>query len=174
MNYSLHTKNKGFTIIETLVAITVLMIAIVGPLSVAARGLTSALFSKDQMVASYLAQESMETIKNLRDNNVAASTTWITAPTIGTLSVCTSGQTSRCDADVLEGFVTCPTTYCPLYFSTGTGYVHGSGTATPFSRSFYLEAISSTEYRVHVLVTWKEGSIPNQLDLQSELVNTIR
>ena len=57
MTYSritIHTASsqKGFTIIETLIAITVLMIAVAGPLSVASKGLLSAQISKDQMIAS--------------------------------------------------------------------------------------------------------------------------
>jgi Tfp pilus assembly protein PilV len=62
--------SRGFTIIETLVAVTILMIAVAGPLVVASKGLNAALYARDQVIASYLAQESMEAIKNQRDNNI--------------------------------------------------------------------------------------------------------
>ena len=125
------------------------------------------------MIATYLAQETMETVKNTRDNDIASNSNWLTASVIGSLSSCTSSN--RCDADALEGFSSCTVTYCPLYFGT-SGYSHvvNNGSITPFSRSFYLLRITDTEYRVYVVVTWKEGSIPDEVDLQSELVNTVR
>ena len=59
-----HSKKAGFTIIETLVAIAILMIAISGPLVVATKSLTAATRAKNQSVASFLAQEGMELIRN--------------------------------------------------------------------------------------------------------------
>ncbi|MEK7184741.1 MAG: prepilin-type N-terminal cleavage/methylation domain-containing protein [Patescibacteria group bacterium] len=57
-------QNGGFTIIETLVAITILMISIAGPLTIAQKGLTASIYARDQITASYLSQELMEKIKN--------------------------------------------------------------------------------------------------------------
>src|SRR5579872_5742052 len=87
MNYLNH--QKGFTIIETLVAIAVLMIAIVGPLTIAEQALTQATFSKDQMIASYLAEDAMESIRNIRDNNLLTGngTSWLSG-----LSGCTASS----------------------------------------------------------------------------------
>src|ERR1700733_2610236 len=67
------SKNKGFTIIETLVAITILLMAIAGPLTIAEKGLTEAVSSQDQLTASYLAQDLMEYVKNVRDDNLLAN-----------------------------------------------------------------------------------------------------
>jgi Tfp pilus assembly protein PilV len=52
--------NSGFTIVETLVAITILMIAIAGPLTIAQKGLTASTYARDQMIASFLAQDGLE------------------------------------------------------------------------------------------------------------------
>src|SRR5438046_1665614 len=59
----------GFTIIETLVAIAILLLAIVGPLSIASTSLNSAYYAKDQVTAFYLAQEGIEYMRFLRDTN---------------------------------------------------------------------------------------------------------
>ena len=59
--------NKAFTLVEALVAISILMIAIAGPMTLAQKGLSTASLSKDQMIASFLAQDGIEAVKNIRD-----------------------------------------------------------------------------------------------------------
>ena len=61
---------KGFTLLEALVAISILMVAVVAPITIAQKGLSSASYSKNQMIASYLAQDAIEYIKNKRDINI--------------------------------------------------------------------------------------------------------
>ncbi len=58
---------SGFTLLEALVAISILMVAVVAPITIAQKGLSSAVYSKNQMIASYLAQDAIEYIKNKRD-----------------------------------------------------------------------------------------------------------
>lgn len=62
-------KKKGFSFIETLVAITLLLTAVVAPLSLAQDGIVAARLAQDQIVAFYLGQEGIELVKNLRDHN---------------------------------------------------------------------------------------------------------
>ncbi|MCX6715954.1 MAG: prepilin-type N-terminal cleavage/methylation domain-containing protein, partial [Candidatus Taylorbacteria bacterium] len=95
-----YAEKRGFTIVETLVAITILMIAIAGPLVVASKSLFSSNLSKNQMVASYLAQESMEVVKNIRDNNLYLGQNWLQNGA-GSLSSCT--KSNPCDASAIDG-----------------------------------------------------------------------
>lgn len=60
---------RGFTLIETLVAITILLVVIIGPMTIANRGMQTAFFAGDQTTAIYLAQEAIEYIQMLRDNS---------------------------------------------------------------------------------------------------------
>jgi len=180
-------KNRGFTIVETLVAITVLMISVAGPLVVASKGLSAALYARDQVIASYLAQESMEVIKNTRDNNLAEGRVWLTG--IIDSPNCTS-STNPCDASAIS-LTSPPTTLtrcsagsCPIYFNSGTGYVTSSSGATPtiFKRYYYLTkpnpaaacTTAETECQVNVYVIWNEGTVPYSVELKSELVNNMR
>ena len=189
-----HTK-AGFTIVETLVAVAVLMIAIAGPLVVATRGLNSALASKDQMIASYLAQDTLEMIKNTRDGNVfghpdAVETYWLVAPLNTSFSSCnadTSGNS--CDFGGIDNdLVVCTTQIgstgvysCPIYYNANTGYTHSSASPayqTVFYRKFYLQDKSTnngkSEKLVHVIVDWYEGTVPYQVHVTSQLIATSR
>lgn len=62
-------KNAGFTIIEAMIAILVLLIAVVAPLSIITSNLNSTFFARDEVIATYLAQEGVEIIRQRRDSN---------------------------------------------------------------------------------------------------------
>jgi type II secretory pathway pseudopilin PulG len=181
-----HTRNlkRGFTIVETLIAITILMIAIAGPLVVATKGLTSAAVSKNQMIASYLAQESMEVIKSVRYNNDVGTTAWLTG-----FQDCRQEIGNFCDAasisdnDPAPSFnLTCSSGTprgCEIYYDTDTGYNHlDEGYKTAFRRYFQLENNDTPgeadEKIVHVYVEWEEGRVPYQIHLTSQLINVRR
>ena len=67
MNATDH-RHKGFTLVETLVAIAILLIAVAGPLLAASRASVLASVSRDEMTASYLAQEGVEYVRAMRDD----------------------------------------------------------------------------------------------------------
>lgn len=61
---------SGFTLIESLVAITILVMAVTGPLTLASKGLTYASYAKDEITAFYLAREAVDAVRNIRDANI--------------------------------------------------------------------------------------------------------
>lgn len=67
-------KNNGFTLVETLVAISIFTMSILGLMSVLASGISNTTYAKQKMVASYLAQEGIEHARNIRDNHVLYDT----------------------------------------------------------------------------------------------------
>lgn len=173
MNISTRPQS-GFTIVETLVAITVLMIAIAGPLVVASKGLFGADLAKDQMVASYLAQESLEMAKNQRDNNLYTQVGWLDGMN------CTAS--SLCDLSP-DGFALCSgSNPCPLYLHT-YGYSNNvdDGTLSKFTRALYIHQPGTTaicssneECAVTVEVKWNEGATPYSVRVTSELTSILR
>ncbi len=176
MNTTHHT-TRAFTIIETLVAVAILMIAVAGPLVIASRGLRAALYSRDQMIASLLGQESMEVVKNIRSNNISLGLNWVQS--LGTCVV-----TAPCDASALSATIRsgCSiecnwSTGYPLTFSSGYRS-DGQGEPTLFRRMFFLTPMSTSgpidEYTVNVVVSWTEGTVPNELRLTSQLTNSTR
>ncbi len=71
-------RHGGFTLIETLVAVLVLAMAIAGPLTIASKGLNSALIAKDQTTAYNLGQDAIEYVRFVRDSNrLAGNTDWL-------------------------------------------------------------------------------------------------
>ena len=64
---------KGFTLIETMIAVTILTLAMAGPLFTASRSIVAAQTARDQLTASYLAQEGIEYVRMMRDNQYLAA-----------------------------------------------------------------------------------------------------
>ena len=64
-----HSQNKGITLIELIVGISVLSFAIAGPMTLAASSLRATQDARNELVATHLAEEGIEVIHNIRDNN---------------------------------------------------------------------------------------------------------
>jgi len=62
-------EEKGFTILELIIAVFVLTVGIIGAYVAVQSPLHYANVYKDQLVASYLAQEGVELVRNIRDTN---------------------------------------------------------------------------------------------------------
>ncbi len=63
-----HISIQGFTLLETLASIAIIALVIVGPLSVLSRSSSYARQTKDVIVATYLAEESIELLQNQYDS----------------------------------------------------------------------------------------------------------
>ncbi len=69
--FSHHTTRSlvtGFTLVETLVAISVLLLVVIGPLTITARTAKSSTFATEQTIAHYIAQEGLEFAQKARDD----------------------------------------------------------------------------------------------------------
>ncbi len=67
---------RGYLLIESMVAITVIVVGLLGIFALLSRSLSLNRVINDRYVASYLAAEGIEIIKNLIDNNVLAGDAW--------------------------------------------------------------------------------------------------
>lgn len=167
---------RGFSLIETLVAVVVLITAIVGPLTLAQRSIHAAVYARDQVIASFLAEEAIEYIRSVRDGNEhTKSGNWL-----NDLSNCI-GQLCMVDTtqDVKNAFQKCnnkpPSLYnsaCePLAFDA----VHGrygfktlNWENTRFVREVMIKTIprdnntSDKEAKVEVTVRSQTGSFPER------------
>ena len=62
--------NGGFTLIETVVAVTLLFMAAMGPTALIVRSLADFQASRNKLIAIHLAQEGIELVRLVRDHNV--------------------------------------------------------------------------------------------------------
>lgn len=166
---------SGFTLVEALVAISILMVAVAAPLTIAQKGLLSAIYAKNQMISAFLAQDAIEFIKNVRDTNgVNAENGNI--PTGGWLASipCVSPQTS-CNVDSLNGVPSPADVHMSIkrkvaddntdglflgYVPVGSPCPGAICTATNFTRQVTITQTEGNlnEAYVDVLVSWGTGA----------------
>ncbi len=166
----------AFTLIETLVAISILTLAIAGPLTTANRALVAAEISRDQLTASYLAQEGVEYVRMVRDDayldayktggaNVS-STAWTTfvsgakpSVSIGACQglICTLDPTNPVGSGSGKALQVCGSP-CnpvpPLFIRNGVYTMQSSGVQTSFARTIQISAVSANEEKIISTVTW--------------------
>lgn len=70
-------KNKGFTLLETLMAVLILGVTIVGPIEYSRSGLVNSLIARDELVAHGLIQDAIESVRNIKDSNTKSSRYWL-------------------------------------------------------------------------------------------------
>ncbi|HQT82535.1 MAG TPA: prepilin-type N-terminal cleavage/methylation domain-containing protein [Candidatus Paceibacterota bacterium] len=170
-------KTSGFTLIETMVAVTILTLSVAGPLYTADRAIVAAQTASAQLTASYLAQEGVEYVRMLRDDDylntyytpgatdvsITAWTAFLTeiAPCAATacmLDPLKSAGVGPTDALIQLTTGTPQTLYdaTPLYLLSNGEYTQqsGSGTKQVFTRIVQAAAVSATEEAVTSTVTW--------------------
>lgn len=89
----------GFTIVETLVALSIFSVAVIALISVTISGSSGSTYVKNKLTASYLAQEGIEMVRNLRDTAsfIDSQNTWdLFFGTPTGVDVVTSGVIGNC------------------------------------------------------------------------------
>lgn len=158
---------KGFTLIESMVAVSILVIAVTGAYGAATAGISSGIFSKNQTVAFYIAQEAVEQIRNMRDNNGLSSQPWLTGIALNGSDPCAFGKTCTADAvSSIDGsnnaLVRCQggTGSCPLLQQDPVNGFYGYNASwkdTVYRREVTLTSLNGHEAAIGVTVTWSKG-----------------
>lgn len=177
----------GFTLIETLVAVSILTFAVAGPLFSADRAIVAAITARDQLTASYLAQEGVEYVRAMRDNvylhDLSAgviSAAWIDflntsgANVAGNIGICrgvdcTLDPTLSMDIALHRCIGACGNLNLAVtnIYTQQTG-----GTPTPFVRTIQIVDASPggiTDVRVVSKVSWTYHSTPYSVTVTDHL-----
>jgi prepilin-type N-terminal cleavage/methylation domain-containing protein len=129
-------KFTGFTLIETMVAITILTLAISGSFLTANNAMVAANIARDRLTASYLAQEGVEYMRWMRDNE------YLSAYHTGGANVSVVAWNN-----FLNGLTN---------HSYDAGLV---GAPTPFTRTVQETSVSATEESIVSTVSWSFHNI---------------
>jgi prepilin-type N-terminal cleavage/methylation domain-containing protein len=183
---------RGFTLIETMIAITILTLAVAGPLVTASRAIVAAQTARDQLIASYLAQEGIEYVRAMRDDEYLAayqagggsisSTGWnnfLTGTMPGHPGAITQCKASTCTLDPTRAMGTgsgfallpCSGVGCtPLYLANNGIYTQQSmGVQKPFTRVIQAFDVSALEERIVSTVSWNFHNIPYSVTATTHL-----
>ena len=173
------SSQNGFTLVETLVAVTILLLVMIGPMSISATAARSTSFSSEQVTAFFLAQEGAEITQKARDDRVLANffpadptDGWLefTDTTVGA-AYADCYEADGCGLELntdatgsLKNPVDCTDVGCGLNFDPNGDrarytYNHLVGTITPYTRTIYMEIINANEVKVTSEVTWRTGSL---------------
>ena len=187
-------KGGGFTLVETLVAISIFTMSILGLITVLASGIADTNYAKRKIIATYLAQEGIEYVRNMRDTYVLYSanpTTGWTAFNNKLLSVSANCQgangcyfddrnvsfsdTTLPMTDLL--FTACTSSTCanaPLLYNSTTGkYGYVSGSSSGFTRKIFFIYSSANEARFSSTVYWTQGSGSRSVVLSGSVYNWV-
>ena len=153
---------KGYLFIEAMVAISIIILGILGMVVLLSRSLSINRVISDQFDASYLASEGIEVVKNIIDANVIQGRPWNDGLGNGDFEI------------VYNSLIMEPDSNRYLLFDSGTGrFNYQTGSLTFFVRTVSLEQIDddcvpgAERIRVNSLVEWRtRGGGDFKIDLE--------
>lgn len=147
-------RNSGFTLIETLVALTLLTVGLIPAFQEATMAVTLSGSVRNSLIASSLAQEGVEVIRALRDANWFAGRPFDDRLATGTTD-CTAGCLIQYYSTDIVSLMGNP----PLKLNADSGlYQYNSGDPSLFHRKMTITKIGTSELKVTSEVTWDEHS----------------
>lgn len=159
---------SGFTILETLVALSIFTTSILGIIVVSGKGISDLTVSKERLTGIYLAQEGVELGRNLRDNSFFNLNTDSWQQFMTDTNACSGANkdVNGCDIQQTGAVVACSVSPgCPLSYNSTSGKFISISAGTP-SSGFYRKIVlipdpdSQIEHITIVsTVTWGRGSI---------------
>lgn len=176
-------KNNGFTLVETLIAISIFSVSITALLIILAQGISDTGYVKKKIIAGYLAQEGIEYLRNMRDSYVLYTDpingnnhSWDEFKTI--ITACTNGALCGFDDSVPDFFNSifpCSENAagCSLYLDNGVYNTNNAGVFSGFTRTIKSEPINSNEIRIISTVIWEQGSGTYDIVLSENLFNWV-
>jgi prepilin-type N-terminal cleavage/methylation domain-containing protein len=152
--YLVQKSGAGFTLIESLFAVFIIGVGLVGAISVITQILDLSIQSSHKLTAAYLAQEGIEIVRNIRDSN------WLQPGKPWDFDINTSDCNSGCEMDYEGNFASFAAGGRFLSTHVGGFYSYSpGGTDSIFKRKITVKPGSTAECQsdcleVIVDVTW--------------------
>lgn len=169
-------RQKAFTLIEVLVAITILIVGIISGFVLVTRALYNVAVIKDRLTASFLAQEGIELTRQIRDSNFlrilnGESAGWRNGLGDGTYII-----ESKVDSEEPIGLVSIGEDENRFFFYDDTFkiYNYNAGEPTTFNRKIRITTINDNEIRVESTIQWKTRTIDFDLIVEDHLYNWMK
>ncbi len=151
------SKISGFSILEVMIATMIIAMVLVGVISLVLQNIKVQYINRNVLIAAVLAQEGMEIVRNIRDENwLIPGNNWNEDLGEGSsrrFIVDLRGRTSITDTANIDASA------AKLNIDGSGFYWHGAGTATVFYRLIDVQPISAAGENyldVKSTVRWKE------------------
>lgn len=150
----------GFTLVEALVAVAVLTVALTPVFAQVTASFRLARTIEQNLVASTLAQEGVELVRGMRDDNWFADNRFKQG-----FDACANGCRVVFDDSAPLPLDANP----PLQVDTQGRYRYSGGTDTPYSRRVTIEDVSDGHVKVVSKVTWNIGGTVREVVVEDHL-----
>ncbi|MDP2910420.1 MAG: hypothetical protein Q8N58_01375 [bacterium] len=149
--------NKGFTILELLGAILVILIGVLTAYGVVQRIVTYTIDSSDRITAAYLAKEGVELVRNIRDKNWIANLSWNQGLGAGTYEIAYDTALTACLAPCVD-FNSANLRLLKNSASSAYNYSYNyvNGTNSKFKRKITITPDGTNKIKVIVDIFWKK------------------
>jgi|SRR3989344_4627917 len=155
------TSQSGQLMVESIIAISILVVGLLGTFSLLSRSLSLNRVIADQMIAANLAAEGIELVKNLIDANVLRGGPWNLGLNLGDYEM------------DFNDLILAANQNRKISFDSGSGrYGYDSGAATSFQRLITVSQPQPDEIKVRTLVSWlTRGGGQFEVNLEDHFFN---
>lgn len=183
--FTKNKKQKAFTLVETLTAMSIIILAILGPLTVAVYSFSYATETRDNITATYLAGEAVELLRYKRDSihidgtfhsgSPYATNPWNSFKILfGDLTQTPPAgcySSGGCVFDIFSIDNSPPTVDCPFFYRDSVTFLYSctnnvTASSTSFSRNIKMQdvvqpsnaIVDEDDIRVTSSVTYKKSN----------------
>jgi len=175
-NLQYHNRCRGFSLIELMVSFAILTVGLTSGINLIGQGLKSSSYLKNQSMASYLAVEGIELVKNKRDENFLKKINWLQ----DLQSNCIASNACIIDpTNLASGINQCPNIggqpKCPplKYDTSANLFNYSTGLTTIFTRKITISAAAdfgNEEREVISEVSWTDRFGPHAYILKDHIL----
>lgn len=174
-----NSRCSGFTLVEVMTALTIIMVGIVGVYGLINQTLSASKTASMQLTAAYLGKEGIEIVRNIRDSNYLKSLngepgynqehSWMSG-------LASSGSpenvncSTGCGADYSMQTLNLGYANTPLKFN-GSFYNYSTGVETPYKRIITVNHSGVDILEVTVRVDWTEHGRSRSMEVLENLYN---